>query len=309
MQMQLNRRNVTKQLGFGLAACVTSTTKPARATEDPVQPGPLHAKSAVTGVDCHAHITDTTAPLVAGRHSEPKRDVTAEDYLVVLDAHGISYGVLTQPSFYGTDNSLTLKALARHPDRLRGTAIVAPDVTGVELQALRAGGIRGIRLNWFHREGLPDVRSAEYRNLFALARDNNLHVELYLEGEKMADVLPAIRSCGVAVVVDHFGSPEARAGVNGPGFREVLKGASAGDTWVKLSAPYRLGGAPAAPYVEALLSAAGPHQLLWGSDWPWVSHENAQTYASCLADLHSWVPDERERDVILKETPKKVFEF
>jgi len=68
------------------------------------------------------------APLAPGRHSAPKRDCSVEEYLAVLDAHGISHGVLTAPSFYGTDDSLLLDALDRAAGRLRGTVIVAPDI-------------------------------------------------------------------------------------------------------------------------------------------------------------------------------------
>src|SRR5258705_10943785 len=80
-------------------------------------------------IDCHAHVRPRDLPLASERHSAPKRDVHVEEFLGVLDTHGISHGVLTAPSFYGTDNQLLLKALAAHPDRLRGTAIVAPDIT------------------------------------------------------------------------------------------------------------------------------------------------------------------------------------
>ena len=58
----------------------------------------------------------------------PKHDVTVEEFLGELDAHGISHAVLTAPSFYGTDNSLLLSALDAGAGRLRGTAIVAPEI-------------------------------------------------------------------------------------------------------------------------------------------------------------------------------------
>jgi len=263
----------------------------------------------ITGVDCHAHIMLKNAPLVAGRHSEPERDVKVEDFIAMLDAHGVSHGLLTQPSFYGTDNSLLLRALADHPDRLRGTAIVSCDIGETELAALYDRGIRGIRLNWFRRKELPDVRSADYRRLFGRVREIGLHVELYLEGVKAASVLPEIRKTGVKVVVDHFGSPEPETGIEGAGFREVLKGVATGDTWVKLSAPYRLGGASPEPYVAALLAAGGPHRLIWGSDWPWVSFEKGRSYEGCLADLERWLPDVLKRETVFKRTPADLFDL
>jgi predicted TIM-barrel fold metal-dependent hydrolase len=260
-------------------------------------------------IDCHAHVLRRDAPLAPDRHSAPQRDCTVEEYLSVLDAHGVTRGVLTAPSFYGTDNSLLLDALDRGGGRLRGTVIVAPEIDRAALAAMDRRGATGIRLNWFRRASLPDVGSAEYRRLFASVRDLGWHVEVYMEGHLLADVLPKIRESGARVVVDHFGSPDPARGLACPGFAEVLKGVRAGDTWVKLSAAYRQGGADVRRYADALLDAAGPRQLLWASDWPFVSHENDVTYGQCMAALADWVPDETARNVILTETPLTLFGF
>ena len=227
----------------------------------------------------------------------------------MLDASGVSHGVLTAPSFYGTDNSLLLDALDRSAGRLRGTVIVAPDTGRETLAAMAGRGAVGIRLNWFRRASLPDVASADYRRLFASVRALDWHVELYLEGHLLAGVLPKIRESGARVVVDHFGSPDPALGIGCAGFREVLNAVSAGDTWVKLSAPYRQGGADVQRYVDALLDASGPEQLVWASDWPFVSHEGVVTYRQCVDWLIEWVPDEPTRRVILGETPIELFGF
>ncbi len=122
-------------------------------------------------------------------------------------------------------------------------------------------------------------------------------------------MLPAIRDSGVRVVVDHFGSPDPARGVACAGFQAVLAGVRAGDTFVKLSAPYRQGGADPQRYVDALLDAAGPRQLVWASDWPFVSHEDEISYRDCVQWLADWVPDEATRRVILAETPAGLFGF
>ncbi len=263
----------------------------------------------IVAVDCHAHVMHRDAPLAPDRHSAPKRDCTVEEYLALLDAHAISHGVLTAPSFYGTDNSLLLDALDRAAGRLRGTVIVAPDIDRDSLEAMAQRGAVGIRLNWFRRASLPDVTAADYRRLFTTVRDLRWHVEIYLEGPSLADVLPRIRESGANVVVDHFGSPDPARGVACRGFQGVLEGVRAGDTWVKLSASYRQGGADCRPYVDALLDAGGPPQLVWASDWPFVSHEDRVTYEGCVNDLERWVPDAATRRIILAETPVKLFGF
>jgi predicted TIM-barrel fold metal-dependent hydrolase len=263
----------------------------------------------VRAVDSHAHVMRRDLPLASERHSAPKRDVDVAEYLAIMDAHGVSHGVLTAPSFYGTDNSLLLAALDAHRDRLRGTAIVAPRIERETLAAMSARGVVGIRLNWIRRETLPDATSAEYRQLFEKVRALDWHVEIYVEGRKLADVLPRIRDAGVRVVADHFGSPEPSRGVDCAGFREVLNGVRAGDTWVKLSAPYRLGGVGPQRYVDALLDAGGPQQLVWASDWPFVSHEDSVTYAQCVDWIRDWIPDEAVRRIVLVDTPARLFGF
>ena len=202
------------------------------------------------------------APLAPDRHSAPKRDCTVDEYMEVLDANGISHGVLTAPSFYGTDNSLLLDALDRAAGRLRGTVIVDAGIDRASLAAMGGRGAVGIRLNWVRRSTLPDVSAPIYRQLFANVRDLGWHVEIYLEGPSLAKILPAIRDSGATVVVDHFGSPDPARGVACAGFQAVLDGVRTADTFVKLSAPYRQGGVDPQRYVDALLDAGGPQRLV-----------------------------------------------
>ena len=249
------------------------------------------------------------APLAPDRHSAPKRDCTVDEYLGVLDANGISHGVLTAPSFYGTDNSLLLDALDRAAGRLRGTVIVDAGIDRASLAAMGGRGAVGIRLNWVRRSTLPDVSAPIYRQLFANVRDLGWHVEIYLEGPSLAKILPAIRDSGATVVVDHFGSPDPARGVACAGFQAVLDGVRAADTFVKLSAPYRQGGVDPQPYVDALLDAGGPQRLVWASDWPFVSHEDEIRYRDCVQWLSDWVSDDATRRIILADTPAGLFHF
>lgn len=266
----------------------------------------------VTGVDTHAHVMSLSARLARERHSAPKRDVTAGEYVGLLGAHGLSHGVLTAPSFLGTDNSLLLQALAAFPDWLAGTALVDPAISEEDLAGMQRVGVVGVRLNWTRRASLPDVDGLEYAGLFAKVRKLGMHVELFLEDGPTAQVLPRLLAHGVDLVIDHFGSPDPEQGVAGPGFAQVLRALAAGQACVKLSAPYRLGAVDPRRYVDALLDAGGPERLMWGSDFPWISHEDYQggmTFADSLEWLDAWVPDAAARDIILRETPARVFGF
>ena len=259
-----------------------------------------------TGVDAHAHVIDRAAPLVAERHSAPSRDAPVDEYLALLDAHGLSHGVLTAPSFYGPDNTLLLRALASAPERLRGTAIVDAGVSDEELARLDACGVIGIRFNWIRREHLPDLDTVAWRRALRSVRDRGWHVEVYLESHKLAPVLNVLRASGMTVVLDHMGSPDPAAGVACPGFREVLRGVRAREVYVKLTGPYRLASADVRPAVDALLDA-GAQQLVWGSDWPFVSNEERATYPRTREWLDAWVTDPSIRRMVLIDTPARLF--
>jgi predicted TIM-barrel fold metal-dependent hydrolase len=117
------------------------------------------------------------------------------------------------------------------------------------------------------------------------------------------------RASGVKVVIDHFAHPDPAAGVECKGFQQALAGVRAADTWIKLSAPYRLGGVDPQRYVDALLDAGGLRQLVWASDWPFVSHEDEITYERCLSWLSEWIPDAGTRNIVFAETPAALFGF
>lgn len=262
-------------------------------------------------VDSHAHIFTTSLSLAPGHRHAPQYDATLQNYLQLLDAHNIAYGLLTAPSFLGTDNSHLLAGLAAAQGRLRGTVIVDPRTPRATLETFAQQGVVGIRLNLFRKSDadLPDLRSPQYRVLFNSCAELDWHVEIYGEGPRLAGWLPQIMASGVKVVVDHFGSPDPAAGVNCLGFRRILSGFGSGRLWVKLSAPYRVGAALAEDCAQQLLQEGGAQRLVWGSDWPWTQNETGRSYAQCLRWLEEWVPDATARQTILGATPRKLFHF
>jgi predicted TIM-barrel fold metal-dependent hydrolase len=230
----------------------------------------------------------------------------------LLDANAITYGLLTAPSFLGTDNSYLLAGLDTAKGRLRGTVIVDPRTSRAELVEMAARGASGVRLNLFRKpeRDVPDLSAPDYGALFTACAELGWHVEIYDEGPRLVRWLPQIMQTGVRVVVDHFGSPDPVAQVDCPGFRTVLSGVASGRLWVKLSAPYRVGGnALAARYAQHLLAEGGAQRLVWGSDWPWTQNEAGQSYRRCLESLEEWVPDAAARATILGETPLELFGF
>ena len=260
-------------------------------------------------VDCHAHVITQDAPLVAERHSAPARDCDVQEYLHILDTHGVTYGLLTAPSFYGTNNEVLIDALSQSNGRLRGTAIVEPTIAETELAKMKSMGVCGLRLNWIRREKRPDITSVEYQGLLSKAKNLDLHIEIYLEGEFLAPVLQATKSSGVKTVIDHFGHPRGPDASSSEGFIALLDAIDHGNTWVKLSAPYRLRDASPGELIKKIMMHKNNERTVWATDWPWVGFENKLTYDQCINWLFEWISDESVRQSILVTTPQLLFGF
>lgn len=264
-------------------------------------------------MDTHAHIFRRGLHLAPVHRYVPDYDATLEDYLHQLDSHGISHGVLIQPSFLGTDNSFLLEALRLHPDRLRGVAVVEPAITLAELDRLAVAGIVGIRLNLVG-EPIPDLSSGPWPELLRQIARLSWQVEVQREARDLPLVVGPLLNAGVNVVVDHFGRPDPKLGVDDPGFRYLLEAAGTRQLWVKLSGAYRNGAdgrgeVIARAAIPLLLKAFGAERLVWGSDWPHTQFEKTASYSAARADLDAWIPDPAERTVILRDTPASLFHF
>ncbi len=258
-------------------------------------------------VDAHFHIYTTDMPIQPWAWHRPPEDASAEQFLALMDRHGIGYGVVAAASLYGQYNDYVIRAMRRHP-RLRGTAYVRPETDMYTLERMKQDGMVGIRLFFRRVPDPPDLRSPEYRLLLRRVRDLDWHVHTLVSGDIAADVIAAIEEAGVKLVIDHFGKPDERLGVNCPGFKAVLAAIDRGRTWVKLSGGFRMASREAAVrYAHALVRHTGGERLVWASDWPFAAYEGRVTYEQCLAELHEWVPDAATRRLITADTPMRLY--
>jgi len=267
-------------------------------------------KLPVFGVDTHAHIFCKGLPLAGTRRYAPDYDATVEAYLENLRRSGLSHGVLVQPSFLGTDNSYMFDALKRHPDQLRGIAVVSPDVSEAELEAMNDCGVVGARLNLV---GLPlqDYASEPWVGLFGKLKKLDWQLEIHRQCQDLAVIMPPILASGINLVLDHFGRPDPVLGAKDPAFQALLASANTGRVWVKLSGTYRNQSslAEAVAMTAMLRQAFGTDHLLWGSDWPHTQFETATNHASEYALIDHLLPDPSDRQRVLVETPTALFRF
>lgn len=245
-------------------------------------------------IDCHAHVFLKDMPHVANPRHRIDWDFTIETYLRILDEHGVGRAVLAAASPYGDYNDYLIAAIRDRP-RLRGTVILKPGVEKYILDMMARDGIVGVRLPYVNLPELPDLADYEYQRMLRRFADQGWHVHLHLDGPRLSQVLPALAASGVKLVVDHFGRPDPKLGVNCTGFKAMLKLMENGRTWVKVSAAYRLGRPAAQAYGRELLKQAGPDRLLWASDCPFVGHQNEVKYRETLDDVLAWVPEGEAR--------------
>jgi predicted TIM-barrel fold metal-dependent hydrolase len=260
-------------------------------------------------VDCHFHLFDKTLPFVARPRHTPDYDFTAEQVLETFDKHGIACGVIAGASLYGTYNDHVIRACRRHK-RLRGTVIADPSLDLYTMERMANDGIVGVRLVWIalSDDRVPDITAYEWKRLLRRVRDLDWHVHLHVGAGRLPAIMPTIAASGAKVVLDHFGYPDPKLGLDCPTFQTVLRAVGNGRTWVKLSAGYRMGGALAlVPFAAKLLEVAGPERLVWGSDAPFASFEGKVTYQQTLNDLATWVPDAAVRREIGGVTPLRLY--
>jgi predicted TIM-barrel fold metal-dependent hydrolase len=278
----------------------------------------------ITAIDTHAHVFSHALPLAQRRRYAPTYDAPISRYLAELDAHGVSHGVLIQPSFLGADSQYLVQSIAQAPQRLRGIAVIDPVAVAADpaqLDALARAGIVGIRLNLFSLPN-PDYTSAAWQTTLAKIASLSWQIEVHCEAQRLPQVVgPLLARTGGAidVVVDHFGRPRPALGVDDPGFRYLLTLGESRRVWVKVSGAYRNavadpggdtnGSATAMAAMPLLQNAFGLDRLIWGSDWPHTQFEKVESYDAVYALMLKLLPTQRERHSVLVEAPAKLFKF
>ena len=267
-------------------------------------------------IDCHAHvIAPDRFPYADGPGYKPRSDETGDfdAYRRVLASHGISHGLLVQPSCYGYDNACMLDAMARSGGRFKGIAVVAPLATDRELRSLKEQGVVGIRLNLMRSD--PEALSRPDAGRFLTRmKDLGWFVQIYATGDVWRGIERILRDCGVRLVIDHFGEPDPTRGVNQPGFQALLSLGRETDAIVKLSAPFRTSAQPfphadVDPFVAAVVDAFGLDRCVWGSDWPFINTSQRVEYGNLLSCLQRWLPSPDDRDRVLWQNPSRLFGF
>jgi predicted TIM-barrel fold metal-dependent hydrolase len=272
-------------------------------------------------VDAHVHVwsPDTARhPLAAGFTAADMQppSFTPDELLAACRPHGVTRIVLIQMSFYGTDNSYMVGALAARPGVFGGVAVVDHARAGVAatMRALAADGVRGFRLIAGRTAADDWGRSAGVDAMWRAGADESLAMCLLADPEALPAILDRCRRFPrTPVVIDHF----ARIGMRGPivegDVANLLALAALPQTAVKLSAYYALGAKKPpyddlAPLIRRLRDAFGADRLMWATDCPYQLAPG-QGYAPSVELVRDRLDflSPAERAAILRDTATRIF--
>ena len=239
-------------------------------------------------------------------------DHLLDDYIAVRDALGLSRTVIIQTPHYGNDNASMLNSIKTLGlENARGVAVTAPEISDIELDALHAGGVRGLRFGIELARGMrPD-----YLEIFAeRIAPLGWHVQYRSTEEDLPMLAERMSRLPVQVVVDHIGSIRPESGLNHPAFVALMKMVDGGKCWVKLSAAYQLSrvGAPCYSDYRAMaikLVEAAPDRMLWGTNWPHPKVKIMPNDTDLLETLLDWSKNDAVRKQILVDNPTKLYGF
>lgn len=286
---------------------LTYTCVPAHAVTNPPR-----QRAPEGSCDSHFHIFGPydRFPMSATRPYTPPPALIGH-YLDMAQTLGLTRRVVVQASVYGTDNAVTLDAVAQFgQDHARAIVVVHDAASPAELRRMADAGAVGVRFNAVSGNGTP------VEQLESLARrvaDLGWHIQLYMKGDVLAALAPRLAALPVPLVLDHMAGVDAAHGPDGAHLAAALRLMETGRVHVKLCG-YRASRPPYAdltPIARRFVEAA-PERCVWGTDWPHTQFETARQMLDdgLLLDwLFDWVPEEALRQRILVENPAALYGF
>jgi 2-pyrone-4,6-dicarboxylate lactonase len=244
-------------------------------------------------IDAHCHVfgPGDAFPYAPERRYTPC-DAPAARLFELRDFLGFQRNVIVQATCHGADNRALLDAIERSDGRARGVATVRADVGAVELAALHAGGVRGVRFNFVKR--LADsVPRATLANIAARIAPLGWHIVIYFEAADLPQLFDFIASLPTTVVIDHMGRPDVSQPVDGPEFELFVRlMREQPHVWSKVSCAERLSASGGPDYQDVVpfarrLVESFPDRVLWGTDWP---HPNLKTHMPDDGKLVDFIP-------------------
>lgn len=264
--------------------------------------------------DTHIHLYGPydRYPLAPGRFYDPDQDAPLERYVEVLDRLGLERAVIVTGGGNGTNNQVTLDAIAAMNGRLKGVALIEPTISDKELATLAQGGITGFRTR---ANGKGALNFADALKVAPRVKDFGWHVEFHVQTvEDALEAIPHLKALGLPFVLDHVAHLGPEIAPSDPRLKKLLdvfKGEE--NCWINLYSFYQRSKTGLPDYgdmipVVGTLVAACPERLMWGTNWPHVFIKVPKPDDADLLDfMLTAVPDEKIRTMILATNPARLY--
>ena len=264
--------------------------------------------------DAHVHVFGPRArfPFAEGRKYTPS-DATKEMLFALHARLGIEHCVIVQPNCHGTDNSVTEDAVAATGGAYKGVALVSTTIADKELKRLAAAGLTGARFHYMEHLGTGATIDEAVAFGKRLA-DVGWHLQIHMDGDRIAELAPALRRSPVPVMIDHIGRIDASRGLDQPAFRALLALMQDKNVWIKVSGTDRATrqGPPypdAMPFARKLVAEFGD-RVVWGTDWPHPNHAPPVVDDGLLVDiLNEIAPGVAALQALLVDNPQRFYNF
>ena len=286
-----------------MAETIPLTAPNSSGSEPPRYPAPENA------TDCHIHIFD---PRFQPPASNPVNG-TASDYRLLQKRLGLTRVVVVTPRHYGTDNSVTVDAIAQLGKQARGVAVLHPSVTDTELKRLHQGGIRALRFTL----GRPEAAIVSVDMIEPLSKrvaDLGWHLQLSMETDQLVANADMLMRLPTPLVFDHLASLPIAGTFDDPAYNVIGKLIDSGRTWLKVCFSFLLGkqeprGVEGVTAMVRAFIQSAPERLLWGTDWPHLAVRLKPDDAAMLDMLAICAPDVATRNRILVANPNALYGF
>jgi 2-pyrone-4,6-dicarboxylate lactonase len=263
--------------------------------------------------DTHFHVfgPQKRFPFAAERSYTPTCDAPKETLFALHAKMGIERGVVVQSAAHGFDNSAAADLLASNRN-YRGIALLPASSSIQDLKRLDDQGFRGVRFHYMGHLGKGDPIDAVLAMAKRLA-DIGWHLQIHMDGARIAELAALLASSPVPVVVDHMGRIDASQGLEQGPFSTLLKLLRKKHVWVKVSGPERISKQPApwkdaAPFARKLVAECGD-RVLWGSDWPHPNLAVVPDDGDLVDFIQQSAPSAAEQKALLVDNPARLYGF
>lgn len=265
---------------IGVAAKPDSQEKPARTTA-----------VVDTHVHCFAGKGDPRFPYHDRAPYRPDAPATPEQLIKCMDELGIAQAIIVHPEPYQDDHRYLEYCLETGGKRFKGTCLLFADRPGslAKLPSLaKRFPIVAIRVHAYAPDRLPPFGKPEMRDLWRLAAENGLAVQIHLEPRYAPGFEPLIKEFAeTPVIIDHLGRPFQGTPEE---HERIIRWADLKNTVLKLSAI-----PPATSYphrnptqvIRRLIESFGPERIISGGGFS--SGATSASYRAALDDLRKSV--------------------